>query len=96
MFIYKNIRFYESDYSANIVYQKHQKDFINMYYCQLQRTPTSLRQPLFNLVRSSSYDQIVAVEVPLSSRDLLVAETGACGLTVTKVNKKSAVKQGDW
>uniref|UniRef100_A0A8R1Y872 SAM domain-containing protein n=1 Tax=Onchocerca volvulus TaxID=6282 RepID=A0A8R1Y872_ONCVO len=42
--------------------------------------------PLFKLVRSTSYDKVVAVETPLTTRDITVAEGRFGCLQVTKVN----------
>ncbi|VDK83443.1 unnamed protein product [Litomosoides sigmodontis] len=42
--------------------------------------------PLFKLVRSTSYDKVVALETPLTTRDITVAEGRFGCLQVTKVN----------
>ncbi|VDD92264.1 unnamed protein product [Enterobius vermicularis] len=51
-----------------------------------QREPDTSRIPLFKLVRSATYDKVVAVETCLSTRDITVAEGRFGCLQVTKVN----------
>lgn len=53
--------------------------------------------PLFKLVRSTSYDKVVAVETPLTTRDITVAEGRFGCLQVTKVNGANIpLKEQDW
>ncbi|VDN32434.1 unnamed protein product [Gongylonema pulchrum] len=55
------------------------------------------RVPLFRLVRSTSYDKVVAVETPLTTRDITVAEGRFGCLQVTKVNGANIpLKEQDW
>lgn len=52
--------------------------------------------PLYNLVRSASYDRIIAIETSLTTRDVSVAEGHLGCLQVTKVNGAVPLLQGDW
>lgn len=53
--------------------------------------------PLFKLVRSTSYDKVVALETPLTTRDITVAEGRFGCLQVTKVNGANIpLREQDW
>uniref|UniRef100_A0A0K0CZS9 SAM domain-containing protein n=1 Tax=Angiostrongylus cantonensis TaxID=6313 RepID=A0A0K0CZS9_ANGCA len=41
---------------------------------------------LFDIVKQSSYDQVLAVETPLTTRDIVVTHGRLCCLQITKVN----------
>uniref|UniRef100_A0A915BYA6 SAM domain-containing protein n=2 Tax=Parascaris univalens TaxID=6257 RepID=A0A915BYA6_PARUN len=52
-----------------------------------EKTPRGRqRMPLFKMVRSASYDKVLALETPLTTRDITVAEGRFGCLQVTKVN----------
>ncbi|MFH4980399.1 hypothetical protein AB6A40_007108 [Gnathostoma spinigerum] len=53
---------------------------------RLHSSKDKTRLPLFSLVRSDNYDQVIAVETSLSTRDITVAEGRLGCLQVTKVN----------